>query len=857
MRRIGFAATEVSPITRGGAGVLISEVARLLRERGDDVRIVLAAAPDRDRADDGGSVVFATPAEAPGWEFPFMDQSMAVAEELSRLHRQRPFDVVEVQDFDGLGFWLLTHRRDLGFGDTALAVRFHGPVDCQIEAMGATTPELDIVAAMERETFKMADRVIVPTEAIIPLVTQRYGVAPERIAVGAPPVRVLGPTRSWAGTGCDLLVIGRLSEVKGSHDMVRAVIPVMRTVPELSVTFVGADGWSITANESMRSWLENMVPSDLEDRFRFLDHLPPEQVVQLVADSLAVVAPSRFESFNLGVHEARAIGAPVVVPDLPAFEGVLDESTGALVFDGSVEGLSDAIERLATDPDLAARLGATALPLRTDPLTPYTSMPDVRHEREQGGVATAALARVEEIRFASSQPSRVDRLTRAVIRAMPRPAVRALKSLMPRPMRTVLKDRSGWDRIRQEKNWEDRWNDLVRHQSKSGPLPDPRTSVIIPCFNQGPFIRQALISVFSQTDGDLDAIIVDDGSTEQATIDILSSLDLPRVRVMRQPNRGLPAARNTGIAATDAEFVVTLDADDMLTPSYVHTLVGALETHPEAGYAHCWAELFGDFEAIWATRRPNPYQLMLTNSVVGCVLMRRHVWAAVGGYDESLRSGNEDWDLWIRLGAAGWHGTRIPEPLFRYRKHGVSMSVDTESDHATALSALTGRLPDLYARSHLAEVKKKWYPLVSILSTEPIEAPSSDIGSDVQFVVASTVDEGLGSATGKYVVLLDRRHRVDGGSIREMCRILESEPGLGSVTTLGPTPIRVVRTWSIFDPAAPNADRIVALDGTSEQRLSPNSHPSPEWMVPRTIDGLPVQRQHPEEPGAIPDWVPA
>lgn len=856
MSRVAFAVTELAPFTSGGAGVLVAEIADRLRSRGDVVTCVIAADPDSAETFAGDpSVVLARPVEAPGWTFPFMDTSMSVAEELSRLHREDPFDVVEFQDFDGLAFWMLTHRRDLGFGDTPLVVRFHGPVDLQIEAMGKSTPELDVVAAMERESFRMADRVIVPSPAIGRLVADRYGVAPDRIAVGAPVVRDLAPGVTWTGEGTDLLVIGRLSEVKGSHDMVRAAIPILERAPQVTLTFVGADGWSITANEPMQSWLSGMIPRTLTSRVRFLGHVPPEEIARLVGESLAVVVPSRFESFNLAAHEARRIGAPLIVPDLPAFEDVFNETTGALVFDGSVSGLSRAIDELVADPNRAREVARNGVPSIPDPIAVYGTDAEVRHERSQGGVATAALARVEAVRFQEPEPTSTQRMIRAAVGVMPTRMVRVLKSLIPPGLRRRIRDSADWDGVQRQRAWEDHWDALVRDQRARGALAHPRTTVIIPCYNHGAFVRQAVMSVFEQTDTNVDIIIVNDGSTDPETIEVLRKIKVPSVRVLHQENRGLPAARNAGIAATDAEFIVTLDADDILKPTYIEVLGDALRNDPTAGYAHCWAELFGDLEAVWATRRDNPYQLMMTNSVVQCSVVRREAWASIGGYDESMRSGNEDWDIWLRMGANGWHGVHVRQPLVRYRKHGVSMSVETESEYEDTLAALTTRLADVYSRANVTEIKRRWYPLVTVLCAQPSATFIDSTGPDVQHIETNEIEEVVDEIVGKYVVVLDD-HRLGEGAILEMCRVLEENPDLGSVTTAGSSPVRVVRTWSLRDPRGPGADRIIDLQGYSVRRLEPHSHPSPEWSVPDSIDGLAVQRQHPEEAGWIPDWVP-
>ncbi len=218
----------------------------------------------------------------------------------------------------------------------------------------------------------------------------------------------------------------------------------------------------------------------------------------------------------------------------------------------------------------------------------------------------------------------------------------------------------------------------------------------MPCFNHGRFVGDALVSVFEQSYESWEVVVVDDGSTDPETIAVLADLDLPRVEVLHQDNAGLPAARNTGIRASRGEFIVPLDADDELLPNYLSRMVETLDADPHAAFAHCWAELFGDVNWVWATRPYNPYTELLTNSVLQTATMRRAAWDEVGGYDETMLGGNEDWELWIRYQEAGWGNRQIREPLYRYRKEGISMSVTNEAAFDEGRRRIIDRHPALY-----------------------------------------------------------------------------------------------------------------------------------------------------------------
>ncbi|HLN10909.1 MAG TPA: glycosyltransferase family A protein [Xanthobacteraceae bacterium] len=193
----------------------------------------------------------------------------------------------------------------------------------------------------------------------------------------------------------------------------------------------------------------------------------------------------------------------------------------------------------------------------------------------------------------------------------------------------------------------------------------PRVSVVVPCYNGGRFLDSLLASLAAQTFRDFEIVIVDDGSTDPATRDKLDSLD-PSVRVVRQENRYMAGARNRGYAEAKAEFVVPLDCDDTLEPSYLAETVPLLAAAPpDVGFVFTHIRLTGELEGVVA-RHLNRFDQLLFNYLPYCMLIRRSAWEAAGGYDETLRDGSEDWEFSIRLIRAGFRALELPKPLFVY-----------------------------------------------------------------------------------------------------------------------------------------------------------------------------------------------
>jgi hypothetical protein len=163
----------------------------------------------------------------------------------------------------------------------------------------------------------------------------------------------------------------------------------------------------------------------------------------------------------------------------------------------------------------------------------------------------------------------------------------------------------------------------------------------------------------------VEIIIVDDGSTDPATIAYLHGLP-DDIRIIRQENQGLPSARNAGFTAARGEFVAPLDCDDWLEPDFLEKTLATLKANPEAGFAFAHLALEGDASGTLA-KNYNFFEQLFLNQLPYCLMMRKHVWQAAGGYDATMRHGYEDWEFNIRLGGAGLFGVVVPEPLFHYR----------------------------------------------------------------------------------------------------------------------------------------------------------------------------------------------
>jgi glycosyltransferase involved in cell wall biosynthesis len=270
-------------------------------------------------------------------------------------------------------------------------------------------------------------------------------------------------------------------------------------------------------------------------------------------------------------------------------------------------------------------------------------------------------------------------------------------------------------------------------------------SIVVPCYNQAHYLDESLLSVLNQSYSNWECFIVNDGSpdnTEEVAQKWCKKDE--RFKYLKKENGGLSSARNAGIKISKGEFILPLDADDIIHHDYLQKTVPVLKENGKLAIVSCYSIFFeNNINNIVHELKPvgtTVHAILFENELIATSLYRKKCWDEVGGYDESMKKGFEDWEMWLSITKQGWEYNIVEENLFFYRKSKASMLIDTLENHREAnMEYLMLKHKDLYIEHYDNTIKYLFYLLKAKKKTE------LKIKSSNEYKIAKLI-----SKSGKY-----------------------------------------------------------------------------------------------------------
>ncbi len=213
----------------------------------------------------------------------------------------------------------------------------------------------------------------------------------------------------------------------------------------------------------------------------------------------------------------------------------------------------------------------------------------------------------------------------------------------------------------------------------------PTISIIIPCYNQELYIAECLDSVIAQTFSDFEAIVINDGSTDNSLQIIKEYLEKDnRIKLVNQDNLGVVSSRNVGLHAAQGNYIYPLDGDDKIAPNCLEVLLKAMQSN-KGDVIYSQVEYFGSKTGLFNRPLPTKNLMANTNCVVSSALYKKADALKYGGYDINMNAGLEDWEFWCNFVFDNKKFYRVPEVLFFYRQQECSRNNEFSNETKDAL----------------------------------------------------------------------------------------------------------------------------------------------------------------------------
>lgn len=257
----------------------------------------------------------------------------------------------------------------------------------------------------------------------------------------------------------------------------------------------------------------------------------------------------------------------------------------------------------------------------------------------------------------------------------------------------------------------------------------PAVTIITPFYNTGSIFLETAESVLGQSLQQWEWLIINDGTDDPEALQMLGKFrdKDPRIHVIdMNANQGPPSARNAGLRSATGDFVFFLDSDDLIEPTTLEKTTWFLESNPQFGFCKGYTVSFDGQEYLGTVGFQTADLFLSRNPVTILSMVKRQVLEAVGGFDETLMDGLEDWDFWLHCAAEGFWGYTIPEYLDWYRRrpdHSDRWQDWTEVGLQTMRERLEKRYPGLYAEGIPRVARRRPKPFEDVPETLPYENP--------------------------------------------------------------------------------------------------------------------------------------
>ena len=633
--KIWFLTGEFAPDFGGGIGTYVENCAKMFAEAGDDVTVIVRSLKENkeEKTKEGYKVVRFRQGEGEYYTYLGYDNALAYQyyEVIMKLiDKYGKPDVIEMQEYNAYGQYIIQNKLMLNekIKDIPLVVHLHTPSFETLKINQFNTYEAPFywIGEMEKFCIKGADALLCPSQFLADKL--QYLVPDKKINVINLPFDIdkgelekyqeSNPIKSDKKT---LLYFGRTEYRKGVIQMLKGAEKLWEKGLDFKVKIIGGDvklesKGTFIGEELKKKYAKYIESGNLE----MLDPIPHLDLIPHILSATAVTIPSLYENFPNTCIYSMWLGKPVLVSKSGGQAEMVQESgKNGIIFDWDKEGdFEEKLEQLLNMSDEELQTMGNNAKTRINKLCNMETNLKLRREFFE-----------EVIRNKNKQKDKF-------------PFVEE----MPKDEYTKVYEGE---------------KDLL--------------SVVIPYYNLGKTLPETIESIKETEYKKYEIIIVNDGSTDQESIDVLKQYENDeKIRIINIKNKGLANARNVGAETAKGEFVAFIDADDKIDKTFYTKAINILHQYDNVSYVYSWVQYFEGSTAVWPTFNIHIPYLLCANMLAAYSVIRKNDFLNFGKNRIKMEYGMEDYDGWVSLAEHGCLGVSIPEKLNLYRVRKDSMS---------------------------------------------------------------------------------------------------------------------------------------------------------------------------------------
>jgi glycosyltransferase involved in cell wall biosynthesis len=532
-------------------------------------------------------------------------------------------DWLEAQEYQGIAYYLL-QKKHLGeslYKDLKILITCHCPSFITFEHNHISLYQLPYlwIAEMEKFCMKAADLCIFPSQYLADDIFNRYPGLIKHFAILHNPFFASNDLPGEESKAqADFVVIGKLSPAKGTLNTLHVFDSLWKKGYKYKLKLVGDENYFYhAAGTTTGDYLKKRYSSQLQSGLLTISGaLPPSEVSREILSARVVLVPSTIENLPYTVVESMSAGKVVLASALGGQKEIIHDGYNGFLFDYSnPSSFEEKIHRVtALGNDEKSKIGSEAIKT-------------IKEECDPGIYFTKKMD---------------------------------LLNLFTPSIRNDFPFVSA----------------NIKNQPANHPAETSLLSVVIPYFNMGEYINDAINSIEGSSYINKEIIIVNDGSNDAKSLQALDLLKTKQgVKIIDQPNLGLAAARNRGAQEADGDYLAFLDADDKVDGNYYEMAIDILRQKSNVHFIGCWVQYFGDSTGKWPAFNPEPPFILYHNTVNSSSLVyKKQSFLKHGLNDPEFVYGMEDYDSVVSLVKGGCYGVVIPEFLFFYRVRKNSMA---------------------------------------------------------------------------------------------------------------------------------------------------------------------------------------